>query len=248
MDRNADAPWSKFDPEVYVDDDYRTTPLEVDLLITRLMRDYFTRCFGGVFPRSARGIDVGVGANLYPALSMLPWCEQVLLLEHAHPNVEYLERQVNPAGYDIAWDPFWDLLSEAPDYAAVKPRPLVADIVRVEQGNLFDLEGSRRWSIGTMFFVAESVAEEPEQFHRGVRCFMSALDDGAPFAAAFMKESVGYRVGDYPPYRVSEESVRLSLAPFTGELEIHDLHHAVRPGHEGMLLVLGRRNSKIAVA
>ena len=38
MDRNADAPWSKFDPEVYVDNNYRT-PLEVDLLIVRLMRD-----------------------------------------------------------------------------------------------------------------------------------------------------------------------------------------------------------------
>lgn len=24
MDRNADAPWSEFDPEVYVDNNYRT--------------------------------------------------------------------------------------------------------------------------------------------------------------------------------------------------------------------------------
>lgn len=113
MDRNADAPWSKFDPEVYVDNNYRT-PLEVDLLIVRLMRDYFTRCFEGSPARSARGIDVGAGANLYPALSMLPWCEKLLLLEYARPNVEYLEKQVAPAGYDIAWDPFWDVLREAP--------------------------------------------------------------------------------------------------------------------------------------
>ena len=73
MDRNADAPWSQFDPEVYVDLNYRT-PLEVDLLIVGLMRDYFSRCYEQGVPASVRGVDVGAGANLYPALSMLPWC------------------------------------------------------------------------------------------------------------------------------------------------------------------------------
>ncbi|MZG12807.1 hypothetical protein GTY44_04770, partial [Streptomyces sp. SID5914] len=177
------------------------------------------------------------------------WCEKLLLLEYAHPNVEYLEKQIAPAGYDIAWDPFWDELRKVPAYAAVEPRGRVGEVVRVERGNLFDLEGGdRRWSLGTMFFVADSMSEAPEEFHRGVRCFMNALGEGAPFAAAFMKESVGYRVGehDYPAYRVNEETVRLSLEPFTAELEIHDLHHSVRPGHEGMLLALGRRNSAIA--
>ncbi|MET9821965.1 MULTISPECIES: SCO2525 family SAM-dependent methyltransferase [Streptomyces] len=248
MDRNADAPWSQFDPEVYVDNNYRT-PLEVDVLIVRLLRDYFTRAFAGVAPRSVRGVDVGAGANLYPAFSMLPWCEKVLLLEYAHPNVEYLEKQVSPGGYDTAWDAFWEVLREAPAYRAVQPRTLVSEIVRVERGNLFDLEdGHRRWDLGTMFFVADSMSECPEEFHRGVRCFMNALREGAPFAAAFMKESVGYRVGEhhYPAYRVNEDRVRESLEPFTGELEIHDLHHMVRPGHEGMLLALGRRNSEIA--
>ncbi|MFE1023333.1 SCO2525 family SAM-dependent methyltransferase [Streptomyces sp. NPDC058818] len=248
MDRNADAPWSKFDPEVYVDNNYRT-PLEVDLLIVRLMRDYFSRCFSGGVPDSVRGVDVGAGANLYPALSMLPWCEKTLLLEYARPNVEYLEKQVSPGGYDTAWDAFWEVLRESPSYAAVEPRSRVSEIVRVERGNLFDLEhGHRRWDIGTMFFVADSMSECPEEFQRGVRCFMNALSEGAPFAAAFMKESVGYRVGahDYPAYRVNESRVRESLEPFTGELEIHDLHHMVRPGHEGMILALGRRNSEVA--
>ena len=72
MDRNADAPWSKFDPATYVDLNYRT-PLEVDLLIVRLMRDHFSGCFAGGVPAAVRGVDVGAGANLYPALSMLPF-------------------------------------------------------------------------------------------------------------------------------------------------------------------------------
>ncbi|MGC3001079.1 SCO2525 family SAM-dependent methyltransferase [Streptomyces sp. G35A] len=247
MDRNADAPWSKFDPEAYVDLNYRT-PLEVDLLIVELMRDYFGRCFAGSVPNAVRGVDVGAGANLYPALSMLPWCEKIVLLEYAHPNVEYLERQAGPAGYDRAWDAFWDVLGEAPAYRRVEPRSRFSEIVRVERANLLDLDGRRRWDIGTMFFVADSMSECPEEFRRGVLCFLGALNEGAPFAAAFMKESVGYRVGEhrYPAYRVNEKRVRAAMEPFTAELETHDLHHMVRPGHEGMILALGRRNAEIA--
>ncbi|MET9776887.1 SCO2525 family SAM-dependent methyltransferase [Streptomyces sp. NPDC006367] len=247
MDRNADAPWSKFDPEVYVDNNYRT-PLEVDRLIVRLMRDYFSRCFDGTGPALVRGVDVGAGANLYPALSMLPWCEKILLLEYAGPNVEYLKRQASAQGYDTAWDAFWQELADAPAYRGIEPRSRFSEIVQVESGNLFDLDGARRWDLGTMFFVADSMSECPEEFQRGVRCFMNALGEGAPFAAAFMKESVGYRVGDqrYPAYRVNEDRARESLLPFTKELEIHDLHHVVRPGHEGILLALGQRNAEIA--
>ncbi|WP_145869331.1 SCO2525 family SAM-dependent methyltransferase [Streptomyces capillispiralis] len=247
MDRNADAPWSKFDPEAYVDLNYRT-PLEVDLLIVRLLRDYFSGCFDGGIPDSVRGVDVGAGANLYPALSMLPWCEKILLLEYARPNVEYLERQASPEGYDEVWDAFWDVLRDAPAYQSLDPRSRFGEIVRAERANLLDLDGQRRWDIGTMFFVADSMSECPDEFRRGVRCFMDALNESAPFAAAFMKESVGYKVGAhrYPAYRVNENRVRESLEEFTDELEIHDLHHMVRPGHEGMILALGRRNSAIA--
>ncbi|GGQ62736.1 hypothetical protein GCM10010250_68980 [Streptomyces althioticus] len=247
MDRNADAPWSKFDPEAYVDANYRS-PLEVDLLIVRLMRDYFGKCFEDGVPRTGRGVDVGAGANLYPALSMLPWCEKVLLLEYAQPNVEYLEKQASPAGFDTVWDPFWDQLGEHPAYAAVEPRGRFGEIVRVERANLLDLDGQRRWDIGTMFFVADSMSECPDEFRRGVTCFMGALTEGAPFATAFMKESVGYQVGDhrYPAYRVNEERVRESLCDWADDLEIHDLHHMVREGHEGIILALGRRNSAIA--
>ncbi|MFG3548288.1 SCO2525 family SAM-dependent methyltransferase [Streptomyces sp. NPDC047725] len=247
MDRNADAPWSKFDPEVYVDNNYRT-PLEVDRQIVRLMRDHFSTCFAGAAPGAVRGVDVGAGANLYPALSMLPWCEKVLLLEYADPNVAYLERQTSPRGYDTAWDAFWEVLQEDEAYRGFDPRARFGDIVRVERANLFDLDGQRRWDLGTMFFVADSMSECPEEFRRGVRCFMNALNEKAPFAAAFMKESVGYQVGEhqYPAYRVNEDRVRESLEGFTTELKIHDLHHMVRPGHEGMLLALGRRNAEVA--
>ncbi|CAM5649016.1 hypothetical protein SANTM175S_10556 [Streptomyces antimycoticus] len=55
-------------------------------------------------------------------------------------------------------------------------------------GSLFDLcSGAERWDLGTMFFVAESITTSLDEFRRGVGCFMSALNPGAPFAAAFME-------------------------------------------------------------
>ncbi|GAA4801832.1 SCO2525 family SAM-dependent methyltransferase [Streptomyces ziwulingensis] len=249
MDRNADAPWSKFDPEAYVSDNYRT-PLPVDLLIVALMRDHFSRCFEGVPPDPLlRGVDVGAGANMYPALAMLPWCEKILLLEYAAPNVEYLRRQIASGGLDHAWDAFWGVLGEDPAYREVVPRDRLDEVVLVQRQNLFDLDGEQRWDLGTMFFVADSMSECPEEFGRGVRCFMNALDKDAPFAAAFMKGSDGYRVAGqkFPAYRVTEAEVEESLVHYSCELEIHDLHHVVREGHDGMLLALGRRNSRVSV-
>ncbi|MGW0294037.1 SCO2525 family SAM-dependent methyltransferase [Streptomyces tuirus] len=246
IERNADTPWSKFDPEAYVDLNYRT-PLEADLLIVKLVRDYFSDCSARALPASARGIDVGAGANLYPALSMLPWCDSILLLEYATPNVEYLKAQAVGGGYDTVWDAFWDVLSQAPAYRDVEPRGRFGDIVRVERGQLLELGGERRWDIGTMFFVAEAMSERPDEFRRGVECFMNALHRGAPFAAAFMTESLGYQVGDhtFPACRVNADRIRESLDPFTAELEIHEVTPMVRPGHEGMILALGRRNAAV---
>ncbi|MER6821833.1 hypothetical protein ABT316_20275 [Streptomyces cellulosae] len=41
--------------------------------MARLMRDYFGKCFTDGVPRTGRGIDVGAGANLDPALSPASW-------------------------------------------------------------------------------------------------------------------------------------------------------------------------------
>ncbi|BFO21334.1 SCO2525 family SAM-dependent methyltransferase [Streptomyces sp. KM77-8] len=246
MDRNADAPWSQFDPEAYVDLNYRT-PLEVDLLIVRLMRDYFSRCYAQGVPASVRGVDVGAGANLYPALSMLPWCEKILLLEYATPNVEYLERQASGGGYDTAWDAFWNELREAPPTGRSNPG---AGSARSSGWNAPTCWTSTDSGAGTSARCSSSPTRCPSAptSSRAASCASWTRSTGSPFAAAFMKESLGYQVGAhrYPAYRVNADRVRESLEPFTAELEIHDMDHMVRPGHEGMILALGRRNTAIA--
>ncbi|WP_037884814.1 SCO2525 family SAM-dependent methyltransferase [Streptomyces sp. NRRL S-646] len=250
--KNADAPWDSFDPIAYVRHNYRFLQAE-DEEILHIIRGHF----GGYFRKQGvgpvYGIDVGAGANLYPALSMLPWCDEITLFEHSLANVEYLEGQAG--GYDENWDPFWNALCEHDAYGSryLDPRERFRKVVKVEQGNIFGLERfGGRWSVGTMFFVAESMTTSHQEFNLGVRRFMCALAPGAPFAAAFMEHSKGYHAGEefFPACDVGESHVRASLAPFAGNFEVQRLKSAagVRDGYSGMILAYGwRRNTDAGI-
>ncbi|MET8243036.1 SCO2525 family SAM-dependent methyltransferase [Streptomyces sp. NPDC005202] len=246
---NADVSWAAFDPIAYVDHNYRDLQAE-DAEILHIVRDHF----GDHFRERAvtgpvSGIDVGAGANLYPALAMLPWCDEITLFERSPANVRYLRSQVG--SYDDNWDQFWRVLCKNEAYGALDmdPRAKFRKAVQVEPGNLFDLvryEG--RWSMGTMFFVAESMTTSHEEFKRGVECFLRALAPGAPFAAAFMEHSKGYHAGEhfFPACDVGESEVYESLESFVGELKTTRLKASasVREGYSGMIVAYGRRNSE----
>ncbi|MEU2157941.1 SCO2525 family SAM-dependent methyltransferase [Streptomyces sp. NPDC019396] len=243
---NDEADWNSFDSDAYVDHNYRELRPD-DEQIIRIVRDYFCDHFQRNPGLPDSGIDVGSGANLYPALTLLPWCTGMTLFERAGTNVQWLERQV--PGYDANWDAFWDVLSELKPYAAVEdPRPALRLAAHVKQGNLFHLP-ERRWGIGTMFFVAESMSTSIEEFREGVRRFAECLTPGAPYAAAFMEGSKGYSVGDefFPACSVDATDVRDSLAPFTeGEVQVSLIgipEDPLRVGYDGMIVACGKRNS-----
>jgi hypothetical protein len=252
--KNADVSWEAFDPEAYVDHNYRDLQPE-DAEILHVIRDHFGGHFGkqGVGPVS--GIDVGAGANLYPALAMLPWCDEVTLFEHSPANVKYLESQVD--SYAENWDQFWTALCENEAYGSfgMDPREKFAKVVTVEPGDIFDLERYEgRWSVGTMFFVAESMTNSHREFRLGVERFMRALAPGAPFAAAFMAHSKGYHVGEhfFPACDVGESDVYDALAPFADgfNLKVDRLKSSarVREGYQGMIVAQGwRQNSDATV-
>lgn len=129
---NADAPWDAFDPQAYVSHNYKRV-IHEDAEIISIVRAHFSDHFRGRQDRPYRGIDVGAGANLYPAFSMLPWCEEITLLDRADRNVEYLEKQRR--SYDESWDAFWHLLCQDEGYATLPgdPRDRFAQVVGVEQ-------------------------------------------------------------------------------------------------------------------
>lgn len=248
---NSDAPWDAFDPQAYVDHNYGRLRSD-DAKILEVVRKHFADHFRDTLDATGarlRGIDVGPGANLYPSMSMLPWCETITLYEHSAANVGYLRGQRE--SYDAHWDQFWDALCEQEVYArrVADPRAAFARAARIEQGNLFDLgERSERWQIGTMFFVAESLSTSEAEFLLAVERFMRVLEPGAPFAAAFMEGSLGYQVGDtlFPACSVTTADVRRSLSPFAeGEdvaiTPVGMPGGALREGYEGMIVACGRR-------
>nr|MDT0663604.1 SCO2525 family SAM-dependent methyltransferase [Micromonospora sp. DSM 115978] len=189
--KNADFAWDDFDPVAYQKHNYEVLRADDRQILSRT-RDFFVLA-GGQADR--HGVDVGSGANLYPALSMLPWCQRISMVEYSAGNVGWLRREV--ADYSSSWDPYWDVLCEAPDYTKItEPRRLLAERSEVRKGSVFELP-RREWDLGTMYFVAESISSRRSEFVAAVSHFLDALRPGAPFATAFMEGSLGYQVGDH---------------------------------------------------
>jgi hypothetical protein len=240
MPENAVYNWDAFDSHAYAAHNYAVMS-ESDRQILTAVREFFARV---TFPRGARGIDVGSGANLYPALSMLPYCVDITLLEHASTNVAWLREQT--ADYAPMWDQYWDLLAESGAYRAVAdPRAELSRRARVRQGSLLEPVDGGRWDVGTMFFVAESYSTSPDEFRLALGRFCGLLHSGAPFAIAFMENSQGYDVADhrFPAVAVDSSHIEDELKALALEFTVSRIDVGavpLRDGYTGMLLARGR--------
>ncbi|KYK10063.1 SCO2525 family SAM-dependent methyltransferase [Streptomyces rochei] len=242
---NADAQWDDFDPTLYVQKNYSTV-LSVDETIISIVRAHFSDHFRRVSGPAVRGIDVGAGANLYPALSMLPWCDEITLLDRSKTNLDYLRHQL--AGHDDVWEKFWRKLCLENAYAVLPGGPWarLSDVAKVELGDILEpVDDPGRWQTGTMFFVAESMSTSTEEFHRAVRHFLEMLAPGAPFAAAFMEHSQGYSVGStwFPACDVGEDDIRASIGRSAESVRTYRIGRPgeVRPGYTSIVLACGFR-------
>jgi hypothetical protein len=164
------------------------------------------------------------------------------LWERGVNNVKWLNEEV--AGYSRIWEPYWQTLSTRRLYREVEePRLELAARARPAIGDLFKLP-SRRWELGTMFFVAESISDRRSEFQQAVVRFIRSLKPEAPFAAAFMKGSRGYDVGQvhFPAVPVNKVDVEQCLAPLADEVEIFEVksQRPLRDGYQGMILALGK--------
>ena len=253
---NSEVSWEAFDPEAYWDHNYRSLRKD-DLEIVQTVAEFFSRRIAGR-PDAGRlrGIDVGAGSNLYPALSMLPWANRILLTDVSSSNCAWLADAVRGprAGGvrpDWSWTPFWHEFLLSPGYERIRdPRVALADgRVEVRQTGVMDLPEAQ-WDLGTMFFVAESMTSYENEFDNATAHFMRALTPGAPFAAAFMDSSVGYVVADqsFPAVgSVNRTRAKRELDRFSDDVVVKKVtvppQDALREGYDGMIVAVGTRRA-----
>jgi NNMT/PNMT/TEMT family len=241
--RNDAAPWPDFDADGYWKFNYASV-LPEDAEIIRHAGNFLVKSFGTGRPVPG-AVDVGAGTNLYPALLMLPWAERIVFTEYAEPNIGWLTDNLADAPGEWPWQPFWDLLAGLPGYRQVaQPRTRLASSYDISRLSIFDLP-PRTWGLGSMFFVADGITSDEEEFESAVRSFLGSLSPGAPFIMAFMEGSAGYDVSGvrFPAVRVTPGSLGTLLRrlPVTGTdvLRTDNSVRRLRAGYDAMLLVTG---------
>lgn len=247
--RNDDAPWNTFSSHDYWRRNYSELQAEDQEIIRRV--SYFLVSALAGRPPVQRAIDVGAGTNLYPALLMLPWTRQILLADFSKNNVSWLHDHLADNISPWPWRRFWREMQKAKEYGDVSgPRQRLREACASEPGHagveelsVFDLPKAR-WNLGTMFFVAESITQDPAEFSAAVAAFIGALTPGAPFAAAFMAGSDGYAVRGtrYPALPIKPDDVRRLLTELgvpEPSVDLLDTRYRVRDGYAGMIVATG---------
>jgi NNMT/PNMT/TEMT family len=240
---NDAVAWSDFDADEYWHINYSSVLPEDAQIIQCASKFLIEAC--GPASHSKRAVDVGAGANLYPALLMLPWAEHIVFTEYASPNINWLTENLADRPGEWQWQPFWDLVADRTGYRAVEqPRRKLAAVHEIRTVSIFDLP-SRAWDLGSMFFVADGMTTDAGEFELAIRSFLNALKPGSPFMMAFMEGSSGYDVHGvrFPAVRVTPDSLDALLAdlPVTGTsvLRTDNSIRRVRHGYDAMLLVTG---------
>ena len=245
---NRDYPWDDFSPEEYFKYNY-VDFRDDDRQIVDIVSRSFVKAFAATpLPPGARGIDVGTGANLYPALTMLPFCEKITLYDYSAANVAWLRKQHAEGwpSWNEAWDKFWSDLCADGNYKSVShPKEELSRRVTIEQGDVLDLPIHERYDAGTMFFVAESITGKREEFLNAVDHFFAMLKPAAPFAMAFMEHSKGYHVGSqtFPATDIGESDVSDCLNARADDVQTVLLppgNKPLRDKYTGMIVAHGR--------
>lgn len=249
---NSDFPWENFDPGEYLEHNYHHLR-DDDAQIVEIVGTYFAdACPDRTAPGGLRGIDVGTGSNLYPTLTMLPFCDQIRLLEFSSSNCAWLKQQHTDGwpSWPGTWENFWNVLRRRPEYEQFTGADMGSEISKrteVVQGSVLELEvrPEDAFDIGTMFFVAESISREPGEFTTAMRHFLNALRADAPFAIALMEHSQGYQVGDtcFPATDIGIEDVREFLRGSATNVMVERVSPGLNPlrdGYTAMIIACGR--------
>ena len=234
---NGDVAWNDFDTEGYVTDNYATLH-DFDRHIITALSPYYR----SLAPRSlACSLDVGTGPNLYPLMLVAAASRRQEVLERGARNVAYLGRACRE-GADPAWAPFWRLCRQLNPALPTE----LDDVLRglaVHQGDAFHLP-SGRYGLVSMFFMAESVTADRDEFKQLCHRFALAAAPGGHLVAAFMAGMPEYELGGQtlPSFALDRHTLEAVMRPVTRQLRVRQLpaDPTLPYRHDGVLLLTAR--------
>lgn len=234
---NGDVAWDGFDTGGYVADNYATLH-DFDRQIITTLSPYYRALRPGSL---ASSLDIGTGPNVYPLMLAAAASRRLEALDYSASNVAYL-RGICRDGADPSWHPFWQLCRQL---NAILPTDLddLLQRLTVRQGDAFDLP-SLGYDLVSMFFVAESVTGDRDEFEELCRRFARAAVTGGHLVAAFMAGMPDYALGGetLPAFPLDERTLRAVLQPITRDLCVWRLpaDPSLPYEHDGVLLVTAR--------
>lgn len=240
--KNQDFSWDNFDPEAYVAHYYGDPHPDDDEVLRRTCAAL--AAFAG--DREIDVIDVGTGPNLFPLFAAAPVSRRQTAWEYAPSNIEWLRRELDRGELRAPWTHFWNVVraTSARAQAIENPAAVLKARTEVTQGSIFDVP-QRQWDAATMFFCAESITSDQDEFVRACAAFAGAVRPGGAVAAAFLAGSRGYRVGeeDYPAVSVGPEELGAAFGGLVDDLRLSGIGNRdeeIRSGYTGMIFLTGR--------
>lgn len=238
---DGSVPWQSFDPQRYLDANYRTV-LDAD----RDICHHLAHLYGGLAAsgrRHLRVLDVGTGPNLYPLIAALPVAASIDCGDFSQANNAYLATQLRqPSAH---WSQFAEVLADVnPLYRGLPWQDLLARKVRPRLVDIYNLP-PRSYDVVSSFFVAESItstrgtfgAAQDGSFAAAVASLVAATAPGGVLALAFMAGSTGYATAGhpFPATPVDVDDVRAALlAAGCPDPQVVAVDALVRDGHAGM--------------
>ena len=186
--------------------------------------------------------EIGAGPNLYPLMAAARHRDRVHVTDIAESNLRYVQSELDQ-GFSATWKRWHSALRAVgggydTDEAMVRR---LCEICTFDQVSVLDLpEGC--YDSCSMMFVAESITNDVAEFAAALLQSVRCVRVGGSFVVALMLNKPGY-AGDatFPAVPVTRSDVETLISPEADGVGYTDIGFNVRAGHDGMLLVAGRR-------
>ncbi len=241
--RNADYRWAEFDSEAYFQH-YYGEPHQDDERVIRLA----VAAVKAAPPPGAEldVVDVGTGPNLFPLFCTVPRARRLTAWEYAESNIAWLEAELDRSEARWQWRHFWNVARDAwgPDHRLPDdPTSLLKERCAIRRGSIFELP-ERAWDAATMFFCAESITGNRDEFEVACAAYARCVKPGGLLAAAFLVRSGGYVVADrpFPVLHVTAEEIEETFARYArieSAEKVGIVEREIRSGYSGFVFITG---------